>query len=145
MLRALIVATAGCLTMMASVAQAQWQDDLLSPEVAFHVSAERMGPERIRLAYEIAQGYAMYRAKFRVTGLDGFVVDGIVLPAGERINDPYLGPIELYRGRVEIVVSGQAAASNQVNLEVTSQGCADIGVCFNPTTNVIHVSAAPGV
>lgn len=134
------VVLAVCLYLAASLTQAAWPDDLLSPEVAFQVSAERTGPQRVRLAFDIAEGYAMYRSKFRVSGLDGFVVEEIVLPDGERVDDPYLGAVELYRGRVEIVVTGQGAQSSPVRLQVTSQGCADVGVCFNATTRVIPAS-----
>lgn len=112
-------------------------EDLLGPDAAFPVRAERFSANQVRLTFDIAEGYALYRAKLRVVGLEGFVVDQVTMPPGERIEDPDLGVMELYRGRVDVVVSGRAPGEQPVQLQVTTQGCADAGVCFNPVTRVV--------
>jgi thiol:disulfide interchange protein DsbD len=124
---------AGVLAFVGTSSGASW-DDLLSPERAFPVVASRVDDRYVRLAFDIADGYAMYRGKFKFVGVAGFEVTKVELPDGERVVDPYLGEIELYRGYIEVTVIGHAVRSAEIQLEVTSQGCADVGVCFNPTT-----------
>lgn len=116
--------------------------DLLGPEAAFPVSAHRASADEVVVSFDIADGYALYRSKLRVEGIEGFVVDEVQLPPGERVEDPDFGVMELYRGRVDVVVSGHAWREGPVGLRVTSQGCADVGVCFNPVSRI--VTAAKG-
>lgn len=124
---------AGLLLSHGMARSAGW-DDLLPADLAFPVVASRPDADHVRLSFDIADGYALYRGKLKVVGVAGFKVTSVQLPAGERVVDPYLGEIELYRGRVDVTVTGHAQESSPIELEVTSQGCADVGVCFNPTT-----------
>ncbi len=135
-LRALALAA---LILVAGSARGVSWDDLLTPDQAFPMSLAREDAGRVRIAFEIADGYALYRNKLKVVGVVGFEVSSVELPAGERVVDPVLGELELYRGRVEFTVIGTAAPNAPIELDVTSQGCADVGVCFNPT--VRRVSA----
>lgn len=127
------------LLIAASMSRALGLEDLLGPEEAFPVSAHRASADAVVVSFEIADGYALYRSKLRVEGVEGFVVDAVRLPPGQRVDDPDFGVMELYRGRVEVVVSGHAWREGPVGLRVTSQGCADAGVCFNPITRIVTV------
>ena len=114
--------------------------DLLEPERAFQLSASRKDAKTVELHYKIADGYYMYRARFK------FVVEPIApaklgkpkLPHGMSKQDPTFGKVEIYRNSVRILLplatAGQKTATDaqSVQLKVTSQGCADVGVCYPP-------------
>ena len=73
----------------------------------------------------------MYRDKFR------FAARAIrrcgsaaPIPAGARHKDEFFGEVETYRKQVRIRIP--AEGEGRFDLKVTSQGCADIGVCYVP-------------
>jgi thiol:disulfide interchange protein DsbD len=53
-------------------------------------------------------------------------------PEGEIHEDKFFGKQVTYRREVRILVPLAAAGADRVKLSVTSQGCADIGVCYVP-------------
>jgi thiol:disulfide interchange protein DsbD len=66
------------------------------------------------------------------------------LPAGKIKQDEFFGEIETYRNQlvVEIPVSREAGAAGGFELKASSQGCADIGVCYPPQTQLAALSFA---
>ena len=55
------------------------------------------------------------------------------MPAGQRKKDEFFGEVETYRGEVRVKLPVlNAKAGDTVTLDATSQGCADIGVCYVP-------------
>ena len=62
-------------------------------------------------------------------------------PPGQRKKDEFFGDVETYRKQVAIrvPVSGNA---ERLRLEVTSQGCADVGVCYPPQMQKVEVRLA---
>ena len=128
-----------------SLAQAQ---EFLDPAVAFKPSARALDAQTIEVAFEIANGYYLYRDKFK------FAVDGDtvalgtpVFPKGKEKIDENFGKVEVYYKRVAIrlPVDRNASGVLPVKLNVTSQGCADAGVCYPPQTQTVNVELpAPG-
>ena len=55
-------------------------------------------------------------------------------PDAEIKQDEFFGEVEVYRGRVEVQVPIKRARGHGdiLNLEATSQGCADAGLCYPP-------------
>jgi thioredoxin:protein disulfide reductase len=108
-------------------------DDLLPVDDAFALSATAEA-DRVRLTWTIADGYYMYRHAFRVeSDSDGVVLGELRIPPGEETHDEFFGETETYRDRVEIVVPiDQRPESGVVTLQIRSQGCADLGVCYPP-------------
>jgi thioredoxin:protein disulfide reductase len=131
-----------------------FETELLPAEQAFALEAGIIEGDRIRAAWTIADGYYLYRDKFRFsTAQEGIRLGDPVIPPGKRTQDEFFGEIETYRHQViiEIPVSGAPGAPADFELRVTSQGCADIGVCYPPHTQVVALSlperpaqAAPG-
>ncbi len=118
-------------------------DDLLEPEKAFRLSARALDPTAIEVRFEIAGGYYMYRDKFAfalVGGGDAKLGEA-QFPAGQRKKDEFFGEVETYRKQVAIrlPVAGNA---ERLRLEVTSQGCADVGVCYPPQVQKVDVRLA---
>ncbi|MFN3920536.1 MAG: protein-disulfide reductase DsbD N-terminal domain-containing protein, partial [Methylohalobius sp.] len=74
-----------------------FQDELLPADQAFRFSAEVENPTTVRLNWQIASGYYLYRNQFKVEKLGGDVQLGqLQLPPGEQKEDPEFGPTEVY-------------------------------------------------
>ena len=133
------------LILLAPLAQAQINpDDLLPVEEAFALQAEAAG-DRIELTWAIAEGYYLYRHAFRVDPADDEVVLGeLVIPTGEMTTDEFFGETETYRGEVTVTVPVESVPDNgQVILQVRSQGCADLGLCYPPHREQVSVRIDP--
>jgi thiol:disulfide interchange protein DsbD len=117
-------------------------DDLLEPEKAFRLSARALDPTAVEVRFQIADGYYMYRDRFGFAVAGGGATLGPPeFPKGQLKKDEFFGTTETYRKQVaiRIPVSGNA---EKLALEVTSQGCADIGVCYPPMTQKVEVRLA---
>ncbi|BBA34393.1 thiol:disulfide interchange protein DsbD [Methylocaldum marinum] len=116
-------------------------DELLPPEQAFRASAKLEGDEAL-IGFDIADGYYLYRQKFKFASKDAGVDLGEpVFPKGETKHDEFFGEMEIYRGHLDIrlpLVRRDAGAA-QLVLDVTSQGCADVGVCYPPYKQTLKV------
>jgi thiol:disulfide interchange protein DsbD len=125
--------------MLAAAAGAQ---DLLEPEKAFRLSARAVDPETIEVRFDIARGYYMYRDKFAFAAEPAQVKLGqAVFPKGETKKDEFFGVMETYRKQVAVMLPVKTDAE-KLKLAVTSQGCADIGVCYPPQTQTVEVKLA---
>jgi thiol:disulfide interchange protein DsbD len=117
-------------------------DDLLEPEKAFKLSARALDPTAVEVRFQIADGYYMYRDKFRFAVAGGDAQLGAPeFPQGQIKKDEFFGTVETYRKQIaiRIPVSGNV---EKLALEVTSQGCADIGVCYPPMTQKTDIRLA---
>ena len=128
-------------------------DELLPADQAFSFQATMASDDRIRAVWDIADGYYLYKSKFRFeTDAEGIRFADPVLPAGKIKQDEFFGEIETYRHQVvvEIPVIRAAGAAASFELKAGSQGCADIGVCYPPQTQLAaltltdNTTATPG-
>jgi len=133
------------LALAAGSAQAASPADLLEPEKAFRISARVLDERTAEVSFVIADGYYMYRDKFRFAAQPGAKLGAAELPAGERRKDEFFGEVETYRKRVAIRIPVQSA-DGTLRLSVTSQGCADVGVCYVPMDSQVslRLAAFPG-
>ncbi len=112
-------------------------EEPLMPDEAFKLSARMLDANTLRAEWEIADGYYLYRDKFKFEPQDGNVTLGEAdYPKGKIKNDEFFGLMETYRKHVaiDIPVSG---ASGSLTLDITSQGCADMGICYPPQTKTV--------
>jgi thiol:disulfide interchange protein DsbD len=125
---------------LASLAHA---DEFLDPAVAFKPSARALDAQTIEVAFAIAKGYYLYRDKFRfaVDG-EGVTLGAPVFPKGKEKDDENFGKVEVFYNRVTIrlPVERNASGALPLTLKVTSQGCADAGVCYPPQTQTVAVT-----
>ncbi len=120
----------------------------LEPEQAFPFSARAIDAQTIEVKYGIADGYYLYRERFKFA-LDpassgGATLGEPVLPKGEIKFDETFGKnVEHYRHEVAVRIPVQGA-TGPVTLLSTSQGCADAGLCYPPqqARAVLIVAAA---
>ena len=107
------------------------EDDLLPPDQAFKFSARVVDAGNVELHWRIANGYYMYRDKFRFSAQPATVALGKPeFPAGKIKEDEFFGKVETYRD--EVVVRIPVKADGPFTLQAQSQGCADVGVCYTP-------------
>ncbi|MDH3631753.1 MAG: protein-disulfide reductase DsbD, partial [Gammaproteobacteria bacterium] len=136
----------GFLLLIASPLLQAQEEELLPPEEAFSLSAWVEGNDLVA-EYQIAPGYYMYRQRFdfQVDSSDAPVrFDVAVIPDGKVKHDEFFGDVETYRNSVRIVlpmIFDNAAASN-LKVKATSQGCADIGVCYPPLKQALAINLA---
>jgi thioredoxin:protein disulfide reductase len=120
-------------------------EDLLEPEKAFRFSARAPDDRSIEVRYVIADGYYMYRDRFRFALRDspGVHLGTPEMPKGARHKDEFFGEVETYRDDVRIRIPLEGAVpGGSLRLTVTSQGCADIGVCYVPMESTARIAVA---
>ncbi|NNJ91486.1 MAG: protein-disulfide reductase DsbD [Gammaproteobacteria bacterium] len=123
--------------------QAADDQELLSPEQAFRISANGEAADKIQVKWRIADGYYLYQSKIKFdTDASEITLMAPDFPKGEEINDEFFGEIEIYRGEVivDIPVIKDEKIPDIITLEARSQGCADIGVCYPPQTQTLLVA-----
>ena len=117
------------------------KNELLDPEKAFRISARALDERNVEVEFKIADGYYMYRDRFSFATESGRRLAEVEMPRGTPKKDPFFGRMETFRRlvRIRVPISPEAAASGSVKLKVTSQGCADIGVCYTPLEQLVQV------
>ncbi len=117
------------------------ESELLEPERAFQLSARRKDQKTVELQYKIAEGYYMYRGRFKfLVEPPAFAKLGRAsLSKGKIKQDATFGRVETYRDSVRILLpiasigkGVMRADAMPLRLRITSQGCADAGVCYPP-------------
>ena len=124
------------------------EQELLQPDAAFVFSSGATDRSTLQVNWNIADGYYLYRDRIRFsTDTPGVELGEPVLPAGEIKNDEFFGRIEIFRNRVTGTIPVKQAPDDidSIALRALSQGCADIGVCYPPHTQLaqIDLAAAP--
>jgi thiol:disulfide interchange protein DsbD len=120
-------------------------DDLLEPDKAFRFSAQALDPGTAEVRYRIADGYYLYRDRFRFAAEPASVTLGSPrFPEGEIHEDKFFGKQVTYRREVRILLPLAAGNADRVKLSVTSQGCADIGVCYVPQVQSVDLKLGQG-
>jgi len=121
-------------------------EPLLHPSEAFvpSVVSASNGPDgQISIRWFIKPGYYMYRDKIDFTLVDSgdASVAEFDVDRGVMQNDAYFGDVEILReiagARINLK-NGESLSS--ATLQIKSQGCADIGVCFPPETTLLPVA-----
>jgi thiol:disulfide interchange protein DsbD len=115
--------------------------ELLEPERAFRFSARMVPGPAVEVHFAIAPGYYLYRDRLRFA-VEGDAQVGLgapELPAALPHKDEFFGETPIYRQQVTIHVPVRGEGPFQ--LKVTSQGCADIGVCYVPMDSRARLQA----
>jgi len=141
--RALLALAALFLVVAPAAAQLPFgvQPGLLDPDKAFRLSARALDRRTVEIEFRIAEGYYMYRERFRVATEAGRPIEGVAIPRGVPHEDRFFGKTETFRElvRIRVPLPAQEAAKEAIVLRVTSQGCADAGVCYLPQEQLVRV------
>jgi len=127
-LRRMLVLLCGLLMLAAAPARAD--DDFLDPELAFKFSARMVDGHTLAVTYQIADGYYMYRERFKFAAT-GATLGTPNIPAGKiHFDDTFQKNVETYRKSVTITIPVNTAGA--FTLSSTAQGCSDKGLCYSP-------------
>ncbi|AJZ56588.1 cytochrome C biogenesis transmembrane region family protein [Paraburkholderia fungorum] len=124
----------------AFAAHAVNESDLLSPAEAFPLMVSLSGPKQVTLDFGTKPGYYLYRERFSFA-VDGVPVKPAGMPASESKNDPTFGVVQVYHRPLQLQLPLPRAIASSIVLSVTSQGCADLGVCYPPLTRTYRIAA----
>lgn len=127
-------------------------DDPLSPEDAFVASVPSVGTGSIDIHFDIADGYYLYKDKLSFSLQDGlqavgpteaseFQVLKAAFAESQTISDEYFGEQSVFRDETNITLPYLSTTDlENVVLAINFQGCADMGLCYPPTTTLLNVS-----
>lgn len=102
--------------------------------------------QRLRINWQIAEDYYLYRHsfKFLLTDDKNQAVDiETVIPTGLKKEDEYFGKVEVYYHNADVSLK-DLPQKQQLTLSVTSQGCADAGLCYPPRTHFYQIDTESG-
>ncbi len=122
------------------------EDEFLPVEEAYQLRVE-VENERLVLLWQIADEYYLYghRFKFAVSENGEHLSIDASLPKGKQKTDEYFGEVEVFYHQVMATLP-LSAGKKPLSLKVSSQGCADAGLCYPPyqqsfTINRIDLTA----
>lgn len=118
-------------------------DEPLPAEEAFRASARLTGDKQVEVRFQVADGYYLYRHRFKFAA-DGISFGEPALPPGKPKKDDAFGDVEIYRGELVFTLP-ISAGQPPFTLQLTSQGCADIGICYPPQVHSLDVSSGSTV
>ena len=112
---------------------------------AFQLEIESLDSGDLRLHWTIADAYYLYqhRFKFHLEDAAGSVELAVQLSDGLAKSDEFFGDVVVYYREANALLS-PARAVGQASLRVTSQGCADAGLCYPPRKQYFNVDFSTG-
>jgi thiol:disulfide interchange protein DsbD len=118
--------------------------DFLPVKEAYRLTIDR-NADGLLLHWDIAEGYYLYRHKFSfvATAAGNPVPVQASLPPGLDRVDEFFGEIQAYYNAVDIPLSLEQG-DQPLQLKVTSQGCADAGLCYPPHDEYFEVPVGAG-
>ncbi len=113
----------------------------LSEEAPVHVKAG----QTLRLYWQIAENYYLYqhRFKFKLEDERGALELSPHFPPAKAKNDEFFGDVKVYYDNADITLNVPADRARAL-LTVTSQGCADAGLCYPPHTQYFDIDFGAG-
>lgn len=119
---------------------AQAEEEFLDPEQAFVLTAAMSEPGQLDIHFQIAPEYYMYRKRFDFSTANPEHLGTPQLPDGEKVYDPTFDEVmEVYRNSVtlRVPVLADSSTGQDLKIDVVSQGCADAGLCYSPSTQTL--------
>jgi thiol:disulfide interchange protein DsbD len=122
------------------------EQDFLDPDAAFQVDVYEDAPDHLRVHWVIADGYYLYKNKFRISLPDtpGVKIRSVDIPGGDPKHDEFLGDVTVFHheATAEVALTRDGHEPRQITLAVGYQGCAEAGICYPPIKKQLPVSLA---
>ena len=119
-------------------------DGLLPAEQAFRFFAALNESGAIKVSWEIAPGYYLYREKIQLelSGSEGSRLGDYAIPRGAPKHDEAFGQVEIFHEQLsfELPVIRTQPTAQSLTLLANFQGCADRGVCYPPMSQKIDLA-----
>lgn len=118
-------------------------EEFLDPLVAFKPTAKALDGETAEVRFAIAKGYYLYRDKFRFKAEPESITLGQAqYLAGKMKKDDLFGEVEVYykEAVIRVPVGRNSSGTLPLTLKLTSQGCADGGICYPPQVQTVSLT-----
>lgn len=129
------------LILLAGLLTSAMADDFLEPEQAFAFSAKAIDTQTVRLHWDIAPGYHLYRDRLQVQSASKEAQwEPLSLPVGKDSFDANFNKtMVIYEGTLDVDLHVvKAGGSTPVTVEW--QGCADAGLCYPPANASVDLA-----
>ena len=136
-----LVLVAFALIAWAALNDARAADDFLEPEKAFQFSASAADAKSVAVDFTIAPGYYLYREQFKFASSGAKLGTPAIPPGKVKFDETFQKNVESYRDHIRIVIPVEEAGA-EFRLVVTSQGCADAGLCYPPMQSAAAIGLA---
>jgi len=136
----LLAALALFVLLFAGAARAD--EEFLDPQVAFKFSAKVVEGKAVAVTYEIADGYYMYRERFKFVAEGATLGEPQIPPGKVKFDETFNKNVETYHNQVTIVIPVQAPGP--FTLKATSQGCSEKGLCYSPIESTARLMVVGG-
>jgi thioredoxin:protein disulfide reductase len=115
-------------------------DDFLPPEKAFALSGQIIDKQTLRLQWQIADGYYLYKERVSVqTDALSAKLGAAVMPQGvEKFDSNFNKTMVIYKHQLSVDVPIEKGVSS-LPVTVGYQGCAEKGLCYPPVTAQLKV------
>jgi len=130
-----------CLLLISKLTFAVTNNELLTPEQAFKISAKAVSANQLAISWDIAEGYYLYRDKMKfISKTDQIQSVTPVLPEGKTKHDENFGDMVVYHNKLTIPLTLINDGASSIQLLVQYQGCADRGICYPPQKKIIDLA-----
>ena len=122
------------------------QPEFLPVTEAYQLEVDLLPEQRgLRLYWSIADAYYLYQHSFKfvLETASGPATLQISLPEGLAKTDEFFGDVVVYYNNADVSVTVDEPIERGF-LSVTSQGCADAGLCYPPYTQYFNVDMTSG-
>ena len=124
----------------------QWSgqaDSVLPESKAFKFETIAMSANKLSTRFTMEDNIYLYKNKVKLTSLTkGIDVKSMKFPKGKIKSDPHFGDVEVYfkQMEIEVQISRENNAPQQLQLQAEFQGCIDEGICYPPSKRIITVN-----
>ena len=121
-------------------------NDFLPVNEAYQLDVSIENTDTLRLYWQIADGYYLYQHRFAFElNQDGETIklEPEFPPALHKV-DEYFGDVQVYYHGADIAVPVPTGNAGTASLKVTSQGCADAGLCYPPNKQYFTIDFSTG-
>lgn len=112
-------------------------DEFLKVDEAFIFDFHQQ-KNKLQVSFNIAEGYYLYRHQFKFTVNNATIVP-VNLPEGEHHEDEFFGVQQIFTGQLDFTID-IAQASDNANIIIRYQGCAEKGLCYPPTKKTLDLT-----
>ena len=112
-------------------------DEFLKVDEAFIFDFHQQ-KNKLQVSFNIADGYYLYRHQYKFTVNNATIVP-VNLPEGEHHEDEFFGVQQIFTGQLDFTID-IAQASDNANIIIRYQGCAEKGLCYPPTKKTLDLT-----
>jgi thiol:disulfide interchange protein DsbD len=120
--------------------------DFLPVDEAYQLDVRLKDQSTLELNWRIADGYYLYQPQFAVSLQDtqGVLPSRIDFPPATSKFDEFFGDVEVYYNQALLQVTTDSPLEGNITIRVSSQGCADAGLCYPPNKQAFTLDTATG-